>query len=311
MNSNNARYVDCICTSLAIQCLSGYALSHSFIDPAYSTAMNMAYQEMNQHQRSLSRSLETAQQYNLRFNFDKTLEQARIEELRDHIHKIEDSTQGKISSRAKKSSPIIKARAKRTKRVAVKILSSRPVNKALSSLGSSPSSEEEAVEAAHLIHKRKRSSPEKKSSTTFGANFEKIASAKTTHSAPEDAKQSRLEQSKPAPRLAPSSSALSTATPSAPVSSSAPLSSGHIPNPDTDDHLTLKRLKVLHSQESKSQSHTSVQTSTSAQSIVNTQLTILSQPTVPSTIPTPLPEVMDIEDSDEEQGSGSPSQHIQ
>ena len=82
---------DSICTPLAMQCLSGYALSHSFIDPAYSTTMNMAYQEINQHRRSLSRSLEIAQQHNLRFNFDRTLEQARIEELREHIHKIEDN----------------------------------------------------------------------------------------------------------------------------------------------------------------------------------------------------------------------------
>ena len=91
MNANNARDVDSICTPIAMQCLSGYALSPSFIDPAYSTAMNMAYQEINQHWRSLSRSLETAQQHNLRFNFDRALEQARIEELREHIHKIEDN----------------------------------------------------------------------------------------------------------------------------------------------------------------------------------------------------------------------------
>ena len=66
--------------------------------------------------------------------------------------------------------------------------------------------------------------------------------------------------------------------------------------------MTLKRLKVLHSQEFKSQSHTSVQTLTLAQSTINTQPTILSHPTIPSAIPTPLPEVVDIEDSDEEQG---------
>ena len=49
VNANNTRDVDNICTPLAMQCLSGYALRPSFIDPAYSTAMNMAYQEINRH----------------------------------------------------------------------------------------------------------------------------------------------------------------------------------------------------------------------------------------------------------------------
>ena len=39
MNANDARDVDCICTPLAMECLSGYALKPSFIDPAYSTAV--------------------------------------------------------------------------------------------------------------------------------------------------------------------------------------------------------------------------------------------------------------------------------
>ena len=128
------------------------------------------------------------------------------------------------------------------------IPSGRPASKTHSSPGFSPCSKEEAVEAAPLILKRNRSSPEKKSSTTSGANFEKIALIKTTSSVPEIAGQSRLEQI----RRAPSSSTPSTVTTSAPTSSSAQLSSVHIPSPDTDDHLTLKKLKVLHSQESKS-----------------------------------------------------------
>ena len=92
MNANNARYVDSICTPYAIQCLMGYALRPSFIDPAYSTAVKMAYQEINRQQRSLSNSLKIAQQHNLKFNFDRTPEQARIQELMEHIHKLEDTT---------------------------------------------------------------------------------------------------------------------------------------------------------------------------------------------------------------------------
>ena len=92
-----------------------------------------------------------------------------------------------------------------------------------------------------------------------------------------------------------------------------------ISSPDIDDHLTLKRLKVLHSQESKSQ--TLVQTSTLVQLSViiqpilsqpittqpilsqpiNTQ-PILSQSTTLAAISTPLFEVVDIEEYDEEQG---------
>ena len=91
MNANNARDTDSICTPRAMQCLTGYALRPSFIDPAYSTAMNIAYQEINRHRRSLSNSLEIAQQRNLKFDFDRTLEHARIQEFMEHIHKLKDA----------------------------------------------------------------------------------------------------------------------------------------------------------------------------------------------------------------------------
>ena len=86
-----------------MQCLTGYALRPSFIDPTYSTAVKMAYQEINRHRRSLSSSLEIAQQHNLKFNFDRTPEQARIQELMEHIHKLKDTAQEKSNSKAKKS----------------------------------------------------------------------------------------------------------------------------------------------------------------------------------------------------------------
>ena len=60
MNANNARDTDSICTPRAMQCLTGYALRPSFIDPAYSTAMNIAYQEINRHRRPFNSSLEIA-----------------------------------------------------------------------------------------------------------------------------------------------------------------------------------------------------------------------------------------------------------
>ena len=163
----------------------------------------------------------------------------------DHIHKVENSAREKSNAKAEKSSSRTKERAGRSKKVAVKIPSGRLAGTIHSSPDSSPSSEEENTEAtpAPLIHKRKRSSPVKRSSTTSGANSEKIASTKTAPSIPENTGQSRPDQNRPAPKLAPSLPTPSTTTKSAPTSSLIPLSSGQIPSPDLDDHLTLKKKK--------------------------------------------------------------------
>ena len=101
-----------------------------------------------------------------------TLEQARIQELMEHIHKLKDTAQENNSSRVENSNPKVKERVGRTKRVVVNIPSSRLARRTPSSPDSSSSSEEES---AHLTHKRKRSSPAKKTSTTSGANYEKLA----------------------------------------------------------------------------------------------------------------------------------------
>ena len=77
MNANNARDVDCICKSFAMQYLSGYALRPSFTNPAYSTAIKIAYQQINRLRRILSDNLEIAQQHNLRYSFDRNPEQIR------------------------------------------------------------------------------------------------------------------------------------------------------------------------------------------------------------------------------------------
>ena len=76
--------------------------------------------------------------------------------------------------------------------------------------------------------------------------------------------------------------------------------SGHGPSPDPEDHLTLKKLKTSHSRESKSQTQILVQTSIPAQSNLNIP-PILLQPIIPPAIPTVLFEVVNVEDSDEEQ----------
>ena len=275
-NVNDARDVDNICNPLAMQCLTGYALRPSFIDPAYSTAIVIANQEIKRLWKTLSDNYDIAQQHDVRYSICRAPEQARIEELMDHIRKLESSAQGKSNSRAVKSSPITKEHSKRTKRATVKVPSGKPTSKAHLSPSSFPSSEEEDDNAAPPIFKRKRPNP---------------------------------EQSSLAPRPTQNSSTLSTATPSAFVSRPALLSSGHIPNPDPEDHLTLKKLKASHPQETTSQPQISVQTSTSIQPDVNTQ-SIPSQPvniqpnpsqfTVPYITLTSIPEIVNIEDSNEE-----------
>ena len=229
MNANNVRDVDSICTPLAMQCLSGYALRPSFVDPAYSTAMNMAYQEINQHRRSLSHILKTAQQHNLRFNFDRTLEQGRIEELKEHICMLEVTAQEKIiskaekiSSRAEKSSHRVKERAGRSKRVAVKIPSGRPACVTPSSPDSSIPAEETTPQTTPQIPKRKKSSP-----------------SRVTSSVPEGIKQSKI--ARPIPSIGQDDH---------PVRLS--------PIPDQDDHLPIKKLKVQNSQGSASQTRSFV-----------------------------------------------------
>ena len=78
------------------------------------------------------------------------------------------------------------------------------------------------------------------------------------------------------------------------------------PSPDTDDHLTLKKLEVLHSQGFESYNQTPVLAlnltqMTYEQTTKSTQPTTYVQTVTPSTILTP-PIVVDIEDSDEEKG---------
>ena len=76
-----------------------------------------------------------------------------IEELKDHIHKLENSTQGK-------SSPVTKERSKRTKKVAIKIPSNKFASRAQTNLGSSPISKEKDDDDTPVIFKRKTPNPE-------------------------------------------------------------------------------------------------------------------------------------------------------
>ena len=220
-----------------MDCLSGYALKPSFIDPIFSTAMKMTYEKINRQRRMLCNDLEIAQQHHLDYSFDRTPEHARIEELMDHIRKIESFAREKSSSKVARSSPATKECSRRTKKVAIKIPSSKAISKAQanpsSSLipeedvsraqtnpSSSPIPEEVDDDNTPLIVKRKRSS---------------------------------LVQSSAAPKPTQKPSDSHTASPNVPTPASILLSSGQNPSLDPKDHLTLKKLKASHSHEPKSQ----------------------------------------------------------
>ena len=100
------------------------------------------------------------------------------------------------SSGAEKSSPKVTEHAGRTKKVVVKVSSSRTVCRTPTSSNSFSSSDEEATP---LTHKRKRFSPEKKTSTISGADSKKLKTSRATPSAPESVEQSR--PARPAPSL--------------------------------------------------------------------------------------------------------------
>ena len=102
--------------------------------------MNTAYQEINWHRRSLSNTLEISQQHNLTFDFDRTLEHARIQELMEYIRKLEDAARESSSSRAQKSSTKFIERVGRTRKVAVKVPLGKTTHKTSPSSNSSSSS---------------------------------------------------------------------------------------------------------------------------------------------------------------------------
>ena len=62
-------------------CLSWYALIPSFHDPTYTVAMRIAYQEMNQLQFAVNKSMDTALRFKLNFDVNMVPEAARIKEL--------------------------------------------------------------------------------------------------------------------------------------------------------------------------------------------------------------------------------------
>ena len=76
-------------------CLTRYAFIPSFHDPAYTNptytvAMRIAYQEINQLQFAINKSMDTAKRFKLNFDIDKAPEAARIKELNAVIQRLEE-----------------------------------------------------------------------------------------------------------------------------------------------------------------------------------------------------------------------------
>ena len=90
-NANDAKDIDNICNAYDVQCLTGYALSPSFHDLAYTMAMSIAYHEINQLQFAINTSMDTTQKFKLKFDVDTVPEVARIKELGEHIQKLEEA----------------------------------------------------------------------------------------------------------------------------------------------------------------------------------------------------------------------------
>ena len=168
-----------------MKCLIGYALRPSFHDLAYTIAMRIAYQEINQLQFAINKSMDTAMQFKLNFDVDRAPKTVRIKELYTFIHKLKEVVQKKNNSKAEKSSSKSSEQAK---------YGDKGKGKRLTDSFPSPISDE-GPEIAPLITKRKRLSP----------------------------------------AIRPKNSLIPQ------------VSSNPAPSLDEDDHLTIKRLKVLHS----------------------------------------------------------------
>ena len=80
-NPAKARDLDSICTAEAMQCLVGYALSPSFLDPAYAAVNRIAREKIHQLQFSVNEQLDTAIKNNIIFDVSRTSEGIRCMEL--------------------------------------------------------------------------------------------------------------------------------------------------------------------------------------------------------------------------------------
>ena len=160
--------------------------------------------------------MDTAQRFKLNFDVDKASEAAHIKELHEHIHKLEEASQKKTSSKIGKSS-------------------SRNPEQTNNGKKTNPTEEDdEEPDAALLLRKRKRSILAKRVMTLPGSN-RRIHLIHEAHQPSDATKGNQTGSSTPA-----------SDTQSRSVLGSASSSGGIAPSLDEDDHLTIKKLKTQH-----------------------------------------------------------------
>ena len=145
-----ARDLDNICTAEAMQCLVGYALSPSFLDPAYAAAIRISRENIHQLQFSVNEQLDTATKNNLNFDVSRTPKGIRCMELQELINRLQEE------ARAKNKSKILEQTSSKDKGKGKRPPDSVPLFV----------SEEEEQEIVPLIARRKRSSPTSRARTS-------------------------------------------------------------------------------------------------------------------------------------------------
>ena len=85
---SNARDLDNICTTEAMQCLIRYALHPSFSNPTFTVAIKLAREKIAQLEFSINRQLDIATKHNVDFDVDRALETIRCRELQDLINRL-------------------------------------------------------------------------------------------------------------------------------------------------------------------------------------------------------------------------------
>ena len=139
-----------------MQCLTKYVLHPTFLDPAFSMAIKLAQEMIDQLNQSINKQLDTAMASKVNLDVDRTLESIHCRELQDLISRLEDE------ARAKSKPEIIQPASKEDKGKGKKaIAQNRPSSRVLknnTTNSDSLSSLEEEQDTIPPLAKRKRSS---------------------------------------------------------------------------------------------------------------------------------------------------------
>ena len=141
----NAQDLDNIYTIEAMQCLVGYALRPSFSNPAFAVAIKLAKEKIAQLEFSVNDQLDIAIKSNVDFDVGMAPKTICCKELQDLINRLQ------VEARVKNKPKVPKKTSHGDKGKGKKLIGSI-------SSDISPISEEEELEIAPLLVKRKRTS---------------------------------------------------------------------------------------------------------------------------------------------------------